>query len=481
MVVDQLQPVVRALHAGFGAETPDPSGRASGPPHPDFRLWLTSSSTPAMPQSILEASIKLTSEPPKGLRASLVRSYRAALNSKSDRELHESSSKPEVWGPLCYSLTMFHAVIRERRKYGALGWNTQYDFNDSDFSVSMRQLHLMVETFDVLPLKALRYLAGECNYGGRVTDDQDRRTLSTLLEDFYNEEVVSMAHGEGYNFTRADDPEASPFYILSKPSAESYLEHVQELPEDGTPLLVGLHPSASIKMALLEVDQLLDHVNAVSRPGGSATTGLSSGDGGSLASRLKMISGLKARAHAPFDEVAIKEKFPFRYEQSMNVVLVQEVARYNRLLEVIHSSLDALALALQGRVVTTAESEATLTSLCSNRVPATWSQRAYPSLKPLASWMDDLCSRTQLLEAWMADGRLPAPLWISGLFFPQSFLTAAKQDYARQYGYPIDMVGLSAEIGPAALPEDALREQAATGAPRVVGLLLEGGYWLEEE
>jgi dynein heavy chain, axonemal len=82
---------------------------------------------------------------------------------------------------------MFHAVVRERRKYGAIGWNCSYDFNDSDLHVSMRQLHLMVETSDSLPLKALQYLTGECNYGGRVTDDHDRRTLTTLLRAFYCE------------------------------------------------------------------------------------------------------------------------------------------------------------------------------------------------------------------------------------------------------------------------------------------------------
>lgn len=39
--------------------------------------------------------------------------------------------------PLVYSLAFFHAAIQERQKYGKIGWNVKYDFNDSDFQISM--------------------------------------------------------------------------------------------------------------------------------------------------------------------------------------------------------------------------------------------------------------------------------------------------------------------------------------------------------
>jgi dynein heavy chain len=124
----------------------------------------------------------------------------------------------------------------------------------------------------------------------------------------------------------------------------------------------------------------------------------------------------------------------------MNVVLVQEASRYNRLLGLILGSLEALLLALKGEAVATAETEAALSSILRNTVPEIWLKKSYPSVKPLSSWIEDLKERTAMLDRWIELGTKPAVVWISGLFFPQSFLTAIKQDYARRFSYPIDLI-----------------------------------------
>lgn len=90
--------------------------------HPDFRLFVTSMPVAYFPVPILQISIKLTTEPPLGIRQNMSGTL-AALDDWAGgfEDVEERVVYP--WKKLSFVLTFFHAKMQERRKFGALGFN----------------------------------------------------------------------------------------------------------------------------------------------------------------------------------------------------------------------------------------------------------------------------------------------------------------------------------------------------------------------
>lgn len=159
--------------------------------HEQYRLWCTSYPSKTFPVAVLQNSIKMTNEPPKGLRMNMLRTFSAdPLVSDKFFSNAFSGQTSQFWLRGVFSLVFFHAVLQERKEFGPLGWNIPYEFNESDLRISLMQLKMFLKQFGVIPFEGHIYLTGECNYGGRVTDDKDRRLLLSLLNLVYNEQAV---------------------------------------------------------------------------------------------------------------------------------------------------------------------------------------------------------------------------------------------------------------------------------------------------
>lgn len=91
--------------------------------------------TTVFPVPVLQSGIKITNEPPRGLKANLKRTFQDVTE-----EEYESCKKPHQFKKLLFALAYFHAAILERRKYGAIGWNIPYEWMNSDFQVSKTQV-----------------------------------------------------------------------------------------------------------------------------------------------------------------------------------------------------------------------------------------------------------------------------------------------------------------------------------------------------
>jgi dynein heavy chain len=399
--------------------------------HAGFRLWCTTYPSEVFPVAVLQNGVKMTNAPPKGIRANILGSYNVAPIA-DDTFFNGCTDKGYEFRRLVFGLCFFHALVQERRLYGPLGWNIAYEFNESDMRISVQQLLLFLEENETVPFKALNYTAGECNYGGRVTDDKDRRTLACILNRVYQPAFLDLHH------------DVSPSGLFKCPpdgSRESFIEFIDSFPLVAAPEVFGLHENATLTKDQNDTNALLTSVmDAEGGGGGGAAGGASKED-----TILELAADIHAKLPSQFDMEYAALKYPVKWDESMNTVLCQELIKFNILLDLMKNSLVNVQKAVKGLVVMSKELEALGNQLFVNRTPLLWKTRSYPSLRPLSGYVADQAMRLKFFRDWL-EVKKPSTFWISGFFFTQAFLTGASQNFARRYTIPIDDVVFDYEM-----------------------------------
>ena len=143
----------------------------------EFRIFMSATPVPGFPISLLQRSVKSAQEPPRGIKANMMRMYenmgKSFTRCEKDMEFRKA----------VYGLVWFHSILIERKKFKSLGWNISYSFNDSDYSVSEDILAIYMGRFKEgvknpdfeaqtpINWQAVHYLIAMANYGGRITDN----------------------------------------------------------------------------------------------------------------------------------------------------------------------------------------------------------------------------------------------------------------------------------------------------------------------
>ena len=373
--------------------------------HKDFRLYLTSAPADYFPVSILQNGVKMTNEPPKGFRANLLRSFGNLIKEEDFESLKD---KAAAWKKLLVGLVFFHANIQERRKFGPLGWNIRYAFDESDLETSIAVLRRFLQEQEIFPWDALNYVTGQINYGGRVTDDWDRRCLMSILSIYLVPEILS----DDYKFSRSGNYFAPP--VGSMKSVIAYLEG---LPTSDDPEVFGMHENANVTFNTNESLALMTAILGLQPRSSGGGSGKTSDD-----VVIELANSFEGQCPALLSE---DEAGPTTFViqpngllNSLAICLTQEMVKFNRLLQRMSSSLSDLKKAIRGMIVMSSDLDAMYTSFLNNQLPALWERVSFASLKTLGSWVNDLIYRVKFMRSWLVKGQphaFPLPVF----FFPQ--------------------------------------------------------------
>lgn len=398
----------------------------------------------------------MTIEPPQGIKDNLKKSYEGMNKDELDDE--EDSNKS--YKKLLYGLCFFHAIIQDRRKFGPIGWNIAYEFTYEDLEVCRKQLKMFLTKAEI-PYEVIRTICADINYGGRVTDKKDARLINAIILKFINSEVLKDGHDFG-NEEIYISPEAK--------NHQFYLEVISKLPLNPSPEIFGLHANAAITYAQNQTRLLLEALLSIQ----PKDTGGASDARNTII--MNTTTTIESRTPEMFDLEAVKKVYPpDDYNESMNTVLIQELIRCNRLLDVMKTRLKDLKLAIKGEVVMSEELEKIANAFYIQQVPVEWS---YPlgflSLKPLNAWIEELNQRTDFFSSWIKNGQ-PCCFWFGGFFFPQAFITGTQQNFARKNQISIDQIKFDYELREDIRPSNC-NERPETGV-YVHGIFLEGARW----
>jgi dynein heavy chain len=429
---------------------------------PEFRVWITAEPHPKFPIGLLQMSIKFTNEAPVGVKAGMKRSYAWIT-----QDMLDTVPRSE-WKTLLWVLCHCHCVLQERRKYGAIGWTVPYEFNQSDLNAC--SLFLQNHLLDMDSKKAkdvtwttVRYMIADIQYGGRITDDWDRRQMSTFAEKYFAQSSLVPGNSlhEGYAIPAGND-------------VNIYRNAIEkDLPEVDSPEVFGLHLNADLQFRGSQALEVFDTIMETQPKGGG-------GGGGKSREEIvtEMCVDLLSKLPGDFSKEDLRVGLTkMGITKPINICFKQEVDVLLRSLRVVRKTLKDLQLAIAGTIVMSDTLADALNAMFTAKVPSAWLKNAWFS-PTVGLWYGILLSRYEQWDKWLRIGR-PKSYWLPGFANGQGFLTAMLQEVTRARDkWALDDVVMFTEV--TKFDESDVREPPAEGI-YIHGLYLEGCTWSKKE
>lgn len=223
-----------------------------------------------------------------------------------------------------YGLCFFHTILIERKKFKSLGWNVNYAFNDSDYSVCEDILAIYMgqtneegkpidESFDKkneIPWAAIQSLIADCNYGGRITDNMDRRLIGVYAKEIFNNSLVGMDRWKPNNTdenmhymypfdeTQYKQPDLTQVFTPQY----FYDELTLRMNDLDPPEVYGQYINAEISSQINDSKEMLDDILSITPQKASG------GGGGQQSGIIKLLRDLQGKVPDLIDQYKLRIK-----------------------------------------------------------------------------------------------------------------------------------------------------------------------------
>jgi len=257
----------------------------------------------------------------------------------------------------------------------------------------------------------------EVQYGGRITDDWDRRLFNTYGQAWLAPRVMDA----GFEFFKG-------YKVPSGQDIEAYRKYVEGLPLVDNPEVFGMHSNADLVFRTAQTAQVLSTILDISPKDSGGGTGESRED-----VVLREVESLESKLPPDYrgDDVKAGIK-ALGGQKPLNICLGQEIDRLQKVISVLRSTLSNLKLAIAGTIVMSADLADAVDSLFLARVPPLWTKVSDFVAPTMGVWFGNILLRAEQLTGWLKNGR-PNCFWLTGFFNPQGFLTANRQEVCRKH------------------------------------------------
>ncbi|KAF6216208.1 hypothetical protein GE061_000548 [Apolygus lucorum] len=322
------------------------------------------------------------------------------------------NEKVNVFAKLLFGVSFFHAVVKSRETFDSLGWNLPYNFDEYDYSITIKNLQFLIQSTSTIPMDALYYSIGHFTYGGKVINEWDKRILDTLVTKYINLNILTTM---GYCLSGSDEKYVMPIGY----SQVDYTTFIQNLPESTNPKVLGFHSNSDFVKNIKEGTSFCEDIREIVLSK-NLTQGLEE------TRALDKIQHILNRINPLLGQLTEYQTGNDYFGRFMK----KELNCYQTLLNSVQLTLEDLKKGCLGLHFLKSDQELMINEIMNNAVPQTWLNVSYPTMKSLPPYIDNLTQRFQFLAEWQ-QARSANKYWLPAFFNPRVFFLANMMDHCK--------------------------------------------------